>query len=35
MSRCREPKDYSLLRENYLKCLHHSKEVCSLSFVLG
>ncbi|MBA0553696.1 hypothetical protein Golob_012848 [Gossypium lobatum] len=26
MSRCREPKDCSLLREDYLECLHHSKE---------
>lgn len=29
MSRCREPKDCSLLREDYLECLHHSKEVQS------
>ena len=29
MSRCREPKDCSLLREDYLECLHHSKEVFS------
>nr|VDC99905.1 unnamed protein product [Brassica rapa] len=27
MSHCREPKDCSLLREDYLECLHHSKEV--------
>ncbi|KAA0044376.1 NADH dehydrogenase (ubiquinone) iron-sulfur protein 5-B [Cucumis melo var. makuwa] len=27
MSRCREPKDCSLLREDYLECLHHTKEV--------
>ncbi|EEF39265.1 conserved hypothetical protein [Ricinus communis] len=27
MSRCREPKDCGLLREDYLECLHHSKEV--------
>ncbi|KAJ0779788.1 hypothetical protein HanPI659440_Chr06g0230391 [Helianthus annuus] len=27
MSRCREPKDCSLLREDYLECLHHSKEI--------
>ncbi|KAH6829843.1 NADH-ubiquinone oxidoreductase-like protein, partial [Perilla frutescens var. hirtella] len=26
MSRCREPKDYGLLREDYFECLHHSKE---------
>ncbi|CAF2060107.1 hypothetical protein HID58_071702 [Brassica napus] len=26
MSHCREPKDCSLLREDYLECLHHSKE---------
>ncbi|XP_020101742.1 NADH dehydrogenase [ubiquinone] iron-sulfur protein 5-B [Ananas comosus] len=26
MSRCREPKDCSLLRDDYLECLHHSKE---------
>uniref|UniRef100_A0A2N9J2T8 NADH dehydrogenase [ubiquinone] iron-sulfur protein 5 n=1 Tax=Fagus sylvatica TaxID=28930 RepID=A0A2N9J2T8_FAGSY len=26
MSRCREPKDCTLLREDYLECLHHSKE---------
>ncbi|KAJ0857635.1 putative ATPase, AAA-type, core, P-loop containing nucleoside triphosphate hydrolase [Helianthus annuus] len=26
MSRCREPKDCSLLCEDYLDCLHHSKE---------
>jgi len=29
MSRCREPKDCALLREDYLECLHHSKEVTS------
>lgn len=27
MSRCREPKDCGLLREDYFECLHHSKEV--------
>ncbi|MFQ6637246.1 hypothetical protein Gotur_013444 [Gossypium turneri] len=27
MSRCREPKDCGLLREDYLECLHHSKEL--------
>ncbi|XP_068662255.1 NADH dehydrogenase [ubiquinone] iron-sulfur protein 5-B isoform X1 [Aristolochia californica] len=27
MSRCREPKDCALLREDYLECLHHAKEV--------
>ena len=27
MSRCREPKDCTLLREDYFECLHHSKEV--------
>ncbi|CAI9112813.1 OLC1v1013306C1 [Oldenlandia corymbosa var. corymbosa] len=26
MSRCREPKDCALLREDYFECLHHSKE---------
>ncbi|XP_027353253.1 serine/arginine-rich-splicing factor SR34-like isoform X1 [Abrus precatorius] len=26
MSRCREPKDCALLREDYLECLHHPKE---------
>ncbi|KAF2315013.1 hypothetical protein GH714_037555 [Hevea brasiliensis] len=26
MSRCREPKDCALRREDYLECLHHSKE---------
>ncbi|GAB2221177.1 hypothetical protein Droror1_Dr00012346 [Drosera rotundifolia] len=26
MSLCREPKDCALLREDYLECLHHSKE---------
>ncbi|KAL2954021.1 hypothetical protein AAZX31_19G198100 [Glycine max] len=26
MSRCREPKDCAFLREDYLECLHHSKE---------
>ncbi|PIA61369.1 hypothetical protein AQUCO_00300724v1, partial [Aquilegia coerulea] len=26
MSRCREPKDCVLLREDYLECLHHAKE---------
>ncbi|KAF3639826.1 NADH dehydrogenase [ubiquinone] iron-sulfur protein 5-A [Capsicum annuum] len=26
MSKCREPKDCSLLREDYFECLHHSKE---------
>ncbi|MFS7977093.1 hypothetical protein Hanom_Chr10g00900111 [Helianthus anomalus] len=31
MSRCREPKDCSLLREDYLECLHHSKEVKSVT----
>ncbi|CAN7085736.1 unnamed protein product [Brassica oleracea var. botrytis] len=30
MSHCREPKDCSLLREDYLECLHHSKEVHAL-----
>ncbi|KAL2893452.1 NADH dehydrogenase [ubiquinone] iron-sulfur protein 5-B [Bienertia sinuspersici] len=34
MSRCREPKDCSLLREDYLECLHHSKEVWPLVSVL-
>ncbi|KAJ0796696.1 putative NADH:ubiquinone oxidoreductase, iron-sulfur subunit 5 [Helianthus annuus] len=32
MSRCREPKDCSLPREDYLECLHHSKEVQYTSF---
>lgn len=27
MSRCRQPSDCGLLREDYLECLHHSKEV--------
>ncbi|URD82530.1 NADH dehydrogenase ubiquinone iron-sulfur protein [Musa troglodytarum] len=27
MSRCREPKDCNLLREDYFECLHHTKEV--------
>ncbi|OMO81924.1 Pre-mRNA-splicing factor SF2 [Corchorus olitorius] len=27
MSHCREPKDCALLREDYLECLHHSKEL--------
>jgi hypothetical protein len=27
MSRCRQPSDCVLLREDYLECLHHSKEV--------
>lgn len=31
MSRCREPKDCAFLREDYLECLHHSKEVFSLT----
>ncbi|KAJ3669281.1 hypothetical protein LUZ60_011231 [Juncus effusus] len=26
MSRCRQPTDCHLLREDYLECLHHSKE---------
>ncbi|KAM1155866.1 hypothetical protein ACFX13_027292 [Malus domestica] len=26
MSRCREPKDCVLFREDYLECLYHSKE---------
>ncbi|KAG6749870.1 hypothetical protein POTOM_046942 [Populus tomentosa] len=26
MSQCREPKDCAFLREDYLECLHHSKE---------
>uniref|UniRef100_A0A0A9F1K7 NADH dehydrogenase [ubiquinone] iron-sulfur protein 5 n=1 Tax=Arundo donax TaxID=35708 RepID=A0A0A9F1K7_ARUDO len=26
MSRCRQPYDCALLREDYLECLHHSKE---------
>nr|GMD72935.1 NADH dehydrogenase [ubiquinone] iron-sulfur protein 5-B [Ipomoea batatas] len=30
MSGCREPKDCALLREDYLECLHHSKEVLPL-----
>lgn len=34
MSRCREPKDCSLLREDYLECLHHSKEVISIPQLL-
>lgn len=29
MSRCRQPSDCGLLREDYLECLHHSKEVRS------
>ncbi|CAN6468529.1 unnamed protein product [Victoria cruziana] len=29
MSRCREPKDCALLREDYLECLHHGKEELS------
>ncbi|KAK6940038.1 hypothetical protein RJ641_029569 [Dillenia turbinata] len=32
MSRCREPKDCALLREDYLECLHHSKEVICIFF---
>ncbi|XP_047256862.1 NADH dehydrogenase [ubiquinone] iron-sulfur protein 5-B isoform X1 [Capsicum annuum] len=31
MSKCREPKDCSLLREDYFECLHHSKELRSFS----
>ena len=27
MSRCREPKDCALVREDYFECLHHAKEV--------
>ncbi|KAI3846370.1 hypothetical protein MKW92_001747 [Papaver armeniacum] len=27
MSSCRQPKDCVLLREDYLECLHHAKEV--------
>ncbi|KAK8925955.1 NADH dehydrogenase [ubiquinone] iron-sulfur protein 5-A [Platanthera zijinensis] len=30
MSHCREPKDCALLREDYLECLHHAKEVSGL-----
>lgn len=30
MSRCRQPSDCGLLREDYLECLHHSKEVTYL-----
>ena len=30
MSRCRQPSDCGLLREDYLECLHHSKEVSYL-----
>ncbi|CAN0870601.1 NADH dehydrogenase [ubiquinone] iron-sulfur protein 5-A, partial [Linum grandiflorum] len=26
MSKCREPKDCAFLREDYMECLHHSKE---------
>ncbi|GJN15475.1 hypothetical protein PR202_gb02395 [Eleusine coracana subsp. coracana] len=26
MSRCRQPSDCALLREDYMECLHHSKE---------
>ncbi|XP_078436161.1 NADH dehydrogenase [ubiquinone] iron-sulfur protein 5-B-like isoform X1 [Wolffia australiana] len=33
MSRCREPKDCALLREDYLECLHHSKEI-ALGFLV-
>ena len=32
MSKCREPKDCALLREDYLECLHHSKEVKNITF---
>ncbi|GFP85592.1 NADH dehydrogenase [ubiquinone] iron-sulfur protein 5-b [Phtheirospermum japonicum] len=32
MSRCREPKDCTLLREDYFECLHHSKEVYPFFF---
>ncbi|KAF1002067.1 hypothetical protein AG4045_024955 [Apium graveolens] len=35
MSRCREPKDCSLLREDYCECLHHSKERLSTSISLA
>ncbi|KHN43509.1 NADH dehydrogenase [ubiquinone] iron-sulfur protein 5-B isoform D [Glycine soja] len=31
MSRCREPKDCAFLREDYLECLHHSKECINLT----
>ncbi|RZC58881.1 hypothetical protein C5167_006184 [Papaver somniferum] len=27
MSNCRDPGDFSLLREDYPECLHHAKEV--------
>ncbi|KAG6518973.1 hypothetical protein ZIOFF_022459 [Zingiber officinale] len=27
MSRCREPKECTFLREDYFECLHHAKEV--------
>ncbi|KAF9688099.1 hypothetical protein SADUNF_Sadunf02G0161900 [Salix dunnii] len=26
ISKCKEPKDCAFLREDYLECLHHSKE---------
>ena len=31
VSRCREPKCCALLRDDYLECLHHSKEVIPLN----
>ncbi|WOL15751.1 hypothetical protein Cni_G24532 [Canna indica] len=31
MSGCREPKDCAFLREDYLECLHHTKEVLPFS----
>ncbi|XP_024451096.1 uncharacterized protein LOC7487782 isoform X1 [Populus trichocarpa] len=31
MSQCREPKDCAFLREDYLECLHHSKEEFQLT----
>ncbi|KAM1277187.1 hypothetical protein ACFX13_030323 [Malus domestica] len=34
MSRCREPKDCVLLREDYLECLHHSKKCLKLALMM-
>ncbi|CAA0819971.1 NADH dehydrogenase [Striga hermonthica] len=35
MSRCREPKDCTLLREDYFECLHHSKETSVTALVIS
>ncbi|CAN0870653.1 NADH dehydrogenase [ubiquinone] iron-sulfur protein 5-B [Linum grandiflorum] len=33
MSKCRKPKDCAFLCEDYMECLHHSKEVSSFTLI--